>query len=125
MSVWYFSCENCREAHSEYNEIHCEECENSLCSCAMPDEIRELCGCWEDIFKYITESPEIGESVIIKRNDDVSDETLKIFKKYLAINDDYGIVLKEEYCPVCQKRKINEKDSEYEEYLRLKAKFEA
>ena len=127
MGVDYFSCENCRRVATEYDEIHCEKCESSLCSCAMPDEIAQLCQGWDDIFAYISERyvAETNETVIIKQSDEVSDETLEIFKKYLTFNDDYGIVLKEEYCPICQKRKENEKDFEYKEYLRLKAKFES
>ena len=36
----------------------------------------------------------------------------------------YGIELKKEFCPICNKEKGLEKDPEYKEYLRLKNKFE-
>ena len=120
MSVWYFSCENCNEAASEYDEIHCEKCESALCSCAMPEEIHKLCGCWEDIWNHINTDKD--NNIIPKVEED--EEKAAIFRKYLSCNDYYGIVLKEEYCPVCQRRKENEKDPEYAEYLRLKAKFD-
>ena len=120
MSVWYFSCQNCNEAHSEYNEIHCEKCESSLCDCAMPDEIHKLCGCWEDMWNFINTN---SENKIIQ-NQDCKENYVELFGKYLTCNDDYGIVLKEKYCPICQRRNENEKDPEYKEYLRLRAKFE-
>lgn len=92
MGVDYFSCENCGRVATEYDEIFCEECESSLCSCAMPDEIAQLCRGWDDIFNYISERyvAETNETSIIKQSDEVSDETLEIFKKYLTLNDDYG-----------------------------------
>lgn len=120
MSVWYFSCKNCGEAASEYDEIHCEKCESEMCSCAMPDEIGELCECWEDVWYFITTDV---NNKIVKAKECKEDYT-KLFRKYFSVNDDYGLVLKEEYCPVCQKEKDNEKDPEYKEYLRLKVKFE-
>lgn len=121
MSVWYFSCQNCGEASSEYDEIHCEKCESELCSCVRPEEISELCGCWDDIWKYVTYDTDHN----IVKSDKCGKDYTELFKKYFSANDDYGIVLKEEYCPICQKRKENEKDPEYAEYLRLKAKFES
>jgi len=124
MGVDYFSCENCGRAASEYDEIHCEKCESSLCSCAMPDEIAQLCGCWEDIWNFI--NTDINNKIIPSsawKGED-GKKYVKLFKKYLSVNDDYGVVLKEKYCPICQKRKEDEKDPEYKEYLRLKAKFE-
>lgn len=120
MSVWYFSCKNCGGAASEYDEIHCEKCESEMCSCAMPDEIEKLCGCWEDVWYYINYD---RDNNIIKAENCEEDYT-ELFKKYFSVNDNYGLVLKEEYCPVCQRGKENEKDPEYKEYLRLKAKFE-
>ena len=120
MSVWYFSCKNCGGTVSEYDEIHCEKCESEMCSCAMPEEIRKLCGCWEDVWNYINYD---RDNNIVKAEKCEKDYT-ELFKKYFSVNDDYGLVLKESYCPICQKRKEDEKDPEYEEYLRLKAKFE-
>jgi hypothetical protein len=120
MGVDYFSCENCREASSEYNEIYCEKCESRLCDCVMPDELSKLCGCWDDAWYFITTD---GNNNIIKAQGCKEDYT-KLFKKYCSVNDDYGLVLKEEYCPICQREKENKEDPEYKEYLRLKAKFE-
>ena len=120
MSVWYFSCANCNSAQSEYNEIHCETCESSLCDCAMPDEIHELCNCWEDIWNFIN----VNSQNKIVKDKACKEDYVKLFRKYLTCNDDYGVVLREEYCPICQRRKENEKDPEYKEYLRLKAKFD-
>jgi hypothetical protein len=113
------------EEAAKYDEIYCEKCESSLCSCAMPDEIAQLCGCWEDIWNFI--NTDINNKIIPSaawKGED-GKKYVKIFKKYLSVNDDYGLVLKEKYCPICQKRKEDEKDPEYKEYLRLKAKFES
>ena len=118
--VDYFSCQNCNQASSEYDEIHCATCESNLCSCAMPDEIAELCSCWEDIWNFIRTN---SSNKIIK-NPACKQDYTKIFRKYLTSNDEYGLALKEEYCPICQREKENEKDPEYKEYLRLKTKFD-
>ena len=120
MGVDYFVCRNCGEAHSEYDQITCENCEQYLCSCAMPDEISRLCGCWDDVWGYIRTDRD--DNIVAKEGTD--EATLAIFQKYLSINEDYGLVLKEEYCPLCQRAKEQSKDPEYLEYLRLKAKFE-
>jgi hypothetical protein len=120
MGVDYFSCANCGEAHSEYDQITCDKCESYLCSCAMPEELQKQCGCWEDIYLYITTD---SEGNIVKARDCNEDDS-EIFRKYLTVNEDYGVVLKEEYCPICTRRKKNSEDPEYQEYLRLKAKFE-
>lgn len=122
MGVDYFSCDNCHEAHSEYNEIWCEG-EHQLCNCAMPQEIEDICGAtWDNIHDYITYGKEEGTVEI--RSELVREEDEKVFQKYLSSNDDYGIVLKKEYCPLCQRIEKNKQDPEYEEYLRLKRKFE-
>ena len=120
MSVWYFSCKNCGDAASEYNEIHCEACEVTLCDCVMPKEIKDLCNVWDNLYEYVTSDKD--NNIIGKEGTDKA--TVEVFRKYLSCNDDYGIVLKEEYCPICQKRLKNEQDPEYKEYLRLKEKFE-
>lgn len=120
MGVDYFSCDSCRGAASEYDEIWCEKCESQLCSCAMPQELSEIMECWEDAWKYIG----VDKDNQIQHNASSKEDYTEIFRKYLSSNDDYGLVLKEEYCPVCQRRKEMEKDPEYREYLRLKAKFD-
>lgn len=120
MGVNFFSCDSCHEVASEYDEIWCENCEAHLCSCAMPQELSEIISCWEDTWEYIG----IDRDNNIQPNANVDKDYSKIFRKYLSYNDDYGLVLKEEYCPICQCRKEMEKDPEYKEYLRLKAKFD-
>lgn len=120
MGVEYFSCDNCGEAASEYDEIYCEECESPLCGCVMPDEIAQLCSCWEDIWIFIQINP--GNKIV--KNKICKEDYVKLFRKYLKGSFDYGVVLKKEYCPICQRREENSKDPEYKEYLRLKAKFE-
>ena len=121
MGVDYFSCQNCGDAVSEYDKVYCEKCESELCSCAMPKEISKLCNCWEDVWEYIATDNEDN----IRQNVNCSEDYSELFKKYLAYDSDtYGLELKEEFCPICQRRKEMEKDPEYKEYLRLKAKFD-
>lgn len=120
MSVRFFTCKNCHEASSEYNEIHCEECEQSLCGCAIPEELKNYLKCWEDVWEYI--DIDEHDNIVAAKGYESSIDT---FKKYLKYDPyEYGLELKKEYCPICNKKKELEKDPEYEEYLRLKAKFE-
>ena len=120
MSVRFFTCKNCGEASSEYNEIVCEKCEKSLCGCAIPEELKEYIDCWDGIWHYI----DIDEKDNIIAREGYEDY-IDVFRKYL-IHDGtmYGLELKHEYCPICSKIKEYEKDPEYKEYLRLKEKFE-
>lgn len=120
MGVRFFTCKNCRSASSEYNEIHCEGCEKSMCSCAIPEELKDYLNCWEDVWEYIN----IDDNDELIANKDY-DDYLPVFKKYLKYDfHKYGIELKKEFCPICNKEKELEKDPEYKEYLRLKNKFE-
>lgn len=121
MGVDYFSCENCGAATSEYDKVFCEKCESRMCSCAMPEEIAKLCGCWEDVWNYMTTDDK--DNIIPRKG--LNEDYSELFKKYLTYDTyKYGLELKEEFCPICQKRKVDEKDPEYENYLRLKRKFE-
>ena len=122
MGVDLFTCENCHGVSTEYDEIWCEE-EHQLCGCAMPEELGKAFGggiVWDDLFGIITEDDNYN---VIPRDEADKDKT-EIIQKYLTSNDDYGIVLRKEHCPVCQRIKKNKQDPEYEEYLRLKIKFE-
>ena len=121
MGVDYFSCASCNEAHSEYDRIYCENCENNFCSCVMPDELAKTFGCWDDVWLAITVDENDN---IIPREEKYSDIT-EVIKQYCIVdNTMYGLELKHEYCPICKKEKENKLDPEYEEYLRLKRKFE-
>ena len=120
MGVRFFTCKNCHQPSSEYNEVKCQECGNSLCDCAIPQELKDYFDCWDSIWSYIDVDDE--DNIVAREG---YEDYLEVFKKYLTYDSNtYGIVLKEEYCPLCQKRKENEKDPEYREYLRLKEKFE-
>ena len=119
MSVRFFTCKNCGEPSSEFDEIVCESCHRSFCSCSMPKELKEFVSGWDEVWRYISVDDE--NNIVSKLG---HEDTLEIFKKYLNYNEDYGLVLREEYCPHCSKTAELTKDPEYKEYLRLKAKFE-
>ena len=53
MSVRFFTCKNCKETSSEYNEIICEKCESSLCGCTIPAELEDYIDCWDQTWHYI------------------------------------------------------------------------
>ena len=106
MGVYYFTCENCREARSEYDQITCEN-EHYLCSRCLPEELSKI-GIADDIH-------------LLCNKEDATNEMLQ---KYIVETDEFGWTLRKEYCPVCQKEERNKKDPEYSEYLRLKKKFE-
>ena len=121
MGVRYFVCKNCQTAESEYNEVFCEKCESQLCSCAIPEELKEYIKIWEDIWEYI--KIDADDNIIPKSK--TCDKEVEIIKKYLIYDSKgYGIELKHEYCPICNREDKNKIDPEYKEYLRLKAKFE-
>ena len=124
MSVRFFHCKGCGEEASEYDEITCESCGNSLCSCTIPEELQEYLSCWDEVWRYIDTEyiEEKDEYRVIARNG--NEGKLPLFGKYLSYSNDYGLALREKYCPICKKRKEDEKDPEYKEYLRLKEKFE-
>ena len=120
MSVRFFTCKDCKETSSEYNEIICEKCESSLCGCIIPTELKDYIDCWDQIWHYI--DADENDNIIAREG---YEDDLEVFKKYLNYNSStYGLVLKEEYCPICNKKKKDEQDPEYKEYLRLKEKFE-
>lgn len=106
MSVDYFICENCNEAHSEYDRIICEN-EHYLCSGCLPEELSKI-GICDDIHLMCNKEYTTNE----------------ILQKYIVETDEFGWTLKKEFCPVCQREERNKKDPEYKEYLRLKKKFE-
>ena len=121
MSVDLFSCDYCKGAATEYDRIYCEH-GHELCNCVMPTEIAKLCGCWEDVYCYIT----IDEHDKIIKREQCEHDYSELFSNFLTYNGDtYGILLKSEYCPLCSKIKQNSLDPEYQEYLRLKKKFES
>ena len=121
MGVSYFSCDNCGNATSEYDQVYCHNCERTMCSCAMPDEIHKLCGCWEDVWNYVTTDKDDN----IVKNPNCEEDYSGLFNKYLIYNTyRYGLELKEEFCPLCNKDKKYMNDPEYKEYLKLKAKFD-
>ena len=120
MGVRFFTCKNCHEASSEYNEICCEECESNLCGCAIPEELKKYLNCWEDLWEYI--DIDENDEVVAKKG---HENTLETFRKYITYDfHKYGLELKKEHCPICNKKKRLKQDPEYKEYLRLKAKFE-
>ena len=120
MGVNYFSCKNCGEATTDYDLIYCTNCESELCSCSMPKELKELCNCWDSVWYYVG----VDKDNNIQPNANCTENYTELFRKYLTYTNRYGFELKEEYCPICQRRKEMEKDPEYKEYLRLKAKFD-
>lgn len=123
MGVDFFSCENCKEVRSEYNEIYCEKCESHLCKCVIPEELKKYINIWEDVWEYITTDDE--DNIIPADNSEYDEEVVELFKKYLTYNSEtYGLLLKKEYCPVCKLREELNEDPEYKNYLRLKKKFE-
>ena len=121
MGISYYYCRNCGNVMSNYDLILCENCGARLCSCSMPPELRNICNCWEDIWDYITLN---NNNEIVVHPTALVDYS-EVFKKYLKYNaQEDELCLKEEYCPLCQRTKIQAMDPEYVEYLRLKAKFE-
>ena len=106
MSVWYYTCKNCNEPASEYDIINCEN-GHELCSDCLPFELSTI-GTADDIFR------ECHKEIL----------TNKMLQKYIINTREYGYSLREEFCPVCQREIRNKQDPEYQEYLRLKDKFE-
>ena len=121
MGVSFFTCQNCKNVSSEYSRIYCEKCESEMCGCAIPEELKKYISIWEDVWSYITTDQ--YDNIIPAK--DSEEDLSELFKKYLTYDGNmYGLEIKEEFCPVCQKNKKHENDPEYEEYLRLKKKFE-
>ena len=121
MGVRFFSCESCKSPASEYNEIFCEGCEGHLCGCAIPEELSPFIRIWEDIWEFVDTDEKDN---LIPRSEDY-EEKAELINRFLTYNSNtYGLVLKKDFCPICNKGKENRKDPEYEEYLRLKKKFE-
>ena len=123
MGVRFFSCENCKEARSEYDEIYCEKCERQLCQCSIPKELKKYISIWEDVWEYITTDDK--DNIIPADDSEYDEEVVELFKKYLTYDSEtYGLLLKKEYCPLCKLDEKLSEDPEYKEYLRLKNKFE-
>ena len=119
MGVRYFNCKGCGNPSSEFDEIVCEDCHGSFCSCAVPDELKEFISCWDEVWRFVSVDEE--NNLVSKPG---HEDTLEVFKKYLNYNGDtYGLVLRKEYCPRCSRAAELAKDPEYKEYLRLKEKF--
>ena len=120
MGVRFFTCGNCKGISSEYNEVYCPKCGEQLCQCAIPEELKKYIRIWEDVWEYVTTDAE--DNFIPAEG--CEEDLTELFSKYLVYDSyDWGLELKPEYCPICNKEKEFEKDPEYKEYLRLKEKF--
>ena len=121
MSVSFFTCKNCNEVSSEYNRIYCQECETELCDCTIPEELKKYINIWEDVWDYVG----VDHDDKFISNKDAKEDLAELFNKYLIYDSHmYGLALRKEYCPICALKAKYEEDPEYEEYLRLKKKFE-
>ena len=125
MSVSWFTCSNCHEVSSEYDRIYCEECETELCGCAIPKELKKYISIWENVWSCVQTDSEDNFIPIEEAEMLCEDNLPELFNKYLKYDGNtYGLVLRKEYCPICAKRAQFKEDPEYQEYLRLKKKFE-
>lgn len=115
MSVDYFVCESCGEPLSEYHEFQCEN-EHTICTYCLPKDLQNLGS--EDSHYGVCVNDLYG----ICRNN--WNENKEVLQKYIVENEDYGYVLKKEWCPICQKEEKYKDDPQYQEYLRLKKIYE-
>lgn len=105
MSIRFFTCKNCNSPASEYNEIYCESCESQLCSCSIPDELKSFINIWEDLWDYVEID---GYDNITYKSDGEDKEKTDIIKKYITYDfNKYGLELKKEFCPICNKKTKN------------------
>ena len=120
MKINYIDYKSCEEVKDEYDTIQCVKCKSRIYSWAMPEELSDIMNHWEDAWQYIG----VDRDNNIQPNANANRDYSSVFRKYFVYANEYGLQLKEEYCPTCRRKKEMERDPEYKEYLRLKAKFD-